>query len=679
MNYENFEEYFSSNLKINDENTFQEKLNSLLSDKNKTDIAKIEKEKKEKLLKKRLQDESNEKKIDFILSDEISFEQFKNKNNDIKTIKEETESDNYNLTNIRNDNDKENSNSNFSITDKLINYEKEKEDKELIKLGNDIKNNNPLLYNWKKIKKYKEINELQVGLEKEEDIKKEINIKNKKQKNNQNNNFTKNKIPHSNKKNIGMAKKNNIILKEDKIKINSKKENNKDNDDDDLIMSTIQLPVQACQKTIRKKKQNDIINKLIDANNQYNNIIKTNSQNENNKQKEKENEKESLLNIFKREKEIKNKLQKILSENPSVSQNDNFSNVLNNDKFYNFNSNLNYLSMAKKILENKLTPGEKKHIQELEQEIEQINEQISDIINEKNYYINLIAEKKKEIENFEEKKNKIEFEYERDLINDLRSIINKFKIELYKKELNLNKKNNNEDISDNEELEILKKEYKKKKKRLDLINKNSEKNIIEIQKQIMIKKYENEKMKEKIQLYEQDYQINNLEKEISNNENIALPNINNKKEKNLKLNEEEEDNDIIINNNYIINNIIKTTSQSNHLNELEFEFPDKYFDEKNEDNKIIKHQFELDEKIVKIYNSGKKEIIFPNNTKKEIFPDGYTLVTYSNGDIKETIPNHKEIYYYKKDEVNQIVFDDGCKYIKYLKTGKIICNGKPIN
>ena len=679
MNYENFEDYFSSNLKINDENAFQEKLNSLLSDKNKTDIAKIEKEKKEKLLKKRLQDESNEKKIDFILSDEISFEQFKNKNNDIKTIKEETESDNYNLTNIRNDNDKENSNSNFSITDKLINYEKEKEDKELIKLGNDIKNNNPLLYNWKKIKKYKEINELQVGLEKEEDIKKEINIKNKKQKNNQNNNFTKNKIPHSNKKNIGMAKKNNIILKEDKIKINSKKENNKDNDDDDLIMSTIQLPVQACQKTIRKKKQNDIINKLIDANNQCNNIIKTNSQNENNKQKEKENEKESLLNIFKREKEIKNKLQKILSENPSVSQNDNFSNVLNNDKFYNFNSNLNYLSMAKKILENKLTPGEKKHIQELEQEIEQINEQISDIINEKNYYINLIAEKKKEIENFEEKKNKIEFEYERDLINDLRSIINKFKIELYKKELNLNKKNNNEDISDNEELEILKKEYKKKKKRLDLINKNSEKNIIEIQKQIMIKKYENEKMKEKIQLYEQDYQINNLEKEISNNENIALPNINNKKEKNLKLNEEEEDNDIIINNNYIINNIIKTTSQSNHLNELEFEFPDKYFDEKNEDNKIIKHQFELDEKIIKIYNSGKKEIIFPNNTKKEIFPDGYTLVTYSNGDIKETIPNHKEIYYYKKDEVNQIVFDDGCKYIKYLKTGKIICNGKPIN
>ena len=83
--------------------------------------------------------------------------------------------------------------------------------------------------------------------------------------------------------------------------------------------------------------------------------------------------------------------------------------------------------------------------------------------------------------------------------------------------------------------------------------------------------------------------------------------------------------------------------------------------------------------MIKIYKSGKKEIIFPNNTKKEIYPSGYTLVTYGNNDIKEIIPNYKEIYYYKQDEVYQITFSDGCKYIKYLKTGKIICNGTPIN
>ena len=117
----------------------------------------------------------------------------------------------------------------------------------------------------------------------------------------------------------------------------------------------------------------------------------------------------------------------------------------------------------------------------------------------------------------------------------------------------------------------------------------------------------------------------------------------------------------------------------NHLKELDFEFPDKYFNEKDENNKIIKHQFELDGKAIKIFNNNKKEIIFPNNTKKQIFPDGYTLVHFSNGDIKEIIPNYKEIYYYKKNEVYQVDFYDGSNYIKYLKTGKIYYNGNLIN
>ena len=136
----------------------------------------------------------------------------------------------------------------------------------------------------------------------------------------------------------------------------------------------------------------------------------------------------------------------------------------------------------------------------------------------------------------------------------------------------------------------------------------------------MIKKYENEKMKEKIDLYEQDQKIENLEEDLPNIENKKLLNINNKKEKKIQIDEDDDDNDIIINNNYIVNNIIKTTSKSNHLNELDFEFPDKYFNEKNENNKIIKHQFELDGKVIKIYNSGKKEILY---LQIFILPDGH--------------------------------------------------------
>ena len=59
MNIENFEEYFSSNLKINDDKKFQEKLDLLLStDKNKKEL--IEKNKQ----KKKEEDLIKQKKIE---------------------------------------------------------------------------------------------------------------------------------------------------------------------------------------------------------------------------------------------------------------------------------------------------------------------------------------------------------------------------------------------------------------------------------------------------------------------------------------------------------------------------------------------------------------------------------------------------------------------------------------
>ena len=790
MSFENFEEYLTSKVKISDESKFKEKLESLLSkDKTKIDKKKKEEEENEKIYNQRLKDVSNEKKIDFILSDEISFEQFKNKNTDFNQIKEEEEMNFddiiYNMKNASANAHKEIS-SNITNTDNLINKEKDKNDIELAKLEEDIKNNNPLIYNWQKIKKYKEVKDLQVGLEKDE-VSKEINTKNAKNKNlnksaktianneiisdkkdiikfetvrnknininitnksykslnakNNNNNINKNinnKLNNNNKnqeinkgkkinekskdkskdKKLNNSKKNLELSKEKQTQINKKdNENNNDiksyndkDNEDDLIMSMVQRPIQACQKTkIRKNKklQNNLIikeekekeninnyniSKDINYNNNDNLISLKNNKNSNSKSNtsnmnKKKKEEETLLNIFKKEKEIKNKLNNILLNNPSVSKNDFFSNNdFDKNKFYNYNSNSKFLSMAKEILINKLTAGEKNYIMEIEEETNNIKQRISDTILEKNKYNKLVSEKKKELNDLESKLNKDEFDFERELMNDLRSIVNKFKIELYRKELELNKSNNddnndNDDSDSNKEVEMLRMEYNKVKNKLDLINKNNEKNIIEMQKKIMIQNYENEKMKEKIDIYEQDNKIENLEEELPKNSKKTLLNKPIKKEKKIKLvNDDDDDDNIIINNsNYTMNNIIKTSSKSNHINELDLEFPKKYFDKNNENHKIIKHQFELDGKTIKIFNSGKKEIIFPNATKKEIFPDGYTLVSYSNGDIKETIPNYKEIYYYKKDEVNQIVFSDGDKYIKYLKTGIVISNGNLVN
>ena len=671
MNYQNFEEYFSSNLKINDDNLFKEKLDLLLSnDKNQNQKNRINIE--DEIRQKKLKDESNEKKIDFILSDENSFEKYEKK---IEQMKE----DNYNIDNIfltdfqkgkkyiRNNDDKS---LNITDTQNLINNEKNEIDSDLRRMEEDIKKNNPKIYNPRKIKKYKEMKDLKSGL----DIKKDNNSENKitkgnlikkeKKKNiNSKNNINKN---YNTKKII-----NNNLINEIKKEIADGGEN-----DEDLIMSLIQCPVKVCHKNksnIPKKNNEKLINIInINNNKSKENIIKNNIKGNNNIKNG------SLLDIYKKEKQIQNELQKIILNNPNISKDDLISEEINNNQFYNFNSNSKTLKKAKLILLEDLSQEEKTSIKEIENNINNIKKQISDIDIEKNKYNKMIEEKKNELIKFKSIKDKAEFEYERELINDLRSVINKYKMEIYKEELGLNKeKDDSENNNKDEEIKQLKEEYNDLKNELNTINKNNEKFIADIQKKIMIFKYENEQMKEKIEFYQQNVDLDKKENEISKDEYLSLLNQNIKKNKLFQLNEE--DSNIIISKNNYTNNIIKTTSKLNHLKELDFEFPEKYFDEKDENNNIIKHQFNLDGKTIKIFNNNKKEIIFPNNTKKQVFPDGYTVVYFSNGDIKETIPNYKEIYYYKKDDAYQINFNDGNKYIKYLKTGKIYCDGNLIN
>ena len=671
MNYQNFEEYFSSNLKINDDNLFKEKLDLLLSnDKNQNQKNKINKE--DEIRQKKLKDESNEKKIDFILSDENSFEKYEKK---IEQMKE----DNYNIDNIfltdfqkgkkyiRNNDDKS---LNITDTQNLINNEKNEIDSDLRRMEEDIKKNNPKIYNPRKIKKYKEMKDLKSGL----DIKKDNNSENKITKGNLIKKEKKKNINSKNNNNKNYNTKkiiNNNLINEIKKEIADGGEN-----DEDLIMSLIQCPVKVCHKNksnIPKKNNEKLINIInINNNKSKENIIKNNIKGNNNIKNG------SLLDIYKKEKQIQNELQKIILNNPNISKDDLISEEINNNQFYNFNSNSKTLKKAKLILLEDLSQEEKTSIKEIENNINNIKKQISDIDIEKNKYNKMIEEKKNELIKFKSIKDKAEFEYERELINDLRSVINKYKMEIYKEELGLNKeKDDSENNNKDEEIKQLKEEYNDLKNELNTINKNNEKFIADIQKKIMIFKYENEQMKEKIEFYQQNVDLDKKENEISKDEYLSLLNQNIKKNKLFQLNEE--DSNIIISKNNYTNNIIKTTSKLNHLKELDFEFPEKYFDEKDENNNIIKHQFNLDGKTIKIFNNNKKEIIFPNNTKKQVFPDGYTVVYFSNGDIKETIPNYKEIYYYKKDDAYQINFNDGNKYIKYLKTGKIYCDGNLIN
>ena len=41
-----------------------------------------------------------------------------------------------------------------------------------------------------------------------------------------------------------------------------------------------------------------------------------------------------------------------------------------------------------------------------------------------------------------------------------------------------------------------------------------------------------------------------------------------------------------------------------------------------------------DGKVQKVYANGKKEVLFTNGVKREVWPDGYSIVFFNNSDIK---------------------------------------------
>ena len=63
-------------------------------------------------------------------------------------------------------------------------------------------------------------------------------------------------------------------------------------------------------------------------------------------------------------------------------------------------------------------------------------------------------------------------------------------------------------------------------------------------------------------------------------------------------------------------------------------------------------------KITRTYSSGKKEVLFNNGAKREIFPDKYTIVHFVNHDVKQTLPDGSVIYYYAEAQTTQITLEN---------------------
>jgi hypothetical protein len=65
----------------------------------------------------------------------------------------------------------------------------------------------------------------------------------------------------------------------------------------------------------------------------------------------------------------------------------------------------------------------------------------------------------------------------------------------------------------------------------------------------------------------------------------------------------------------------------------ELKFIEKYYSQKPA--KLKKQEIGDDGKIVRQYENGKREVIFPSGVRKEIFDDGFQSVYFVNKDIKQ--------------------------------------------
>ena len=54
----------------------------------------------------------------------------------------------------------------------------------------------------------------------------------------------------------------------------------------------------------------------------------------------------------------------------------------------------------------------------------------------------------------------------------------------------------------------------------------------------------------------------------------------------------------------------------------------------------------------RLYSDGRKEVVFHNGVRREQWGDGYSIVYFTNGDIKQTYPQgHRKqrvVYFYKE-------------------------------
>ncbi|EAR95261.2 T-complex protein 10 carboxy-terminus containing protein (macronuclear) [Tetrahymena thermophila SB210] len=67
----------------------------------------------------------------------------------------------------------------------------------------------------------------------------------------------------------------------------------------------------------------------------------------------------------------------------------------------------------------------------------------------------------------------------------------------------------------------------------------------------------------------------------------------------------------------------------------------------------VSENITMDGKIQTFYEDGRQVVQFANGVKRQVFPNGYTLVNFINQDVKQVLPDHTVIYYFADAQTTQ--------------------------
>jgi centromere protein J len=85
-----------------------------------------------------------------------------------------------------------------------------------------------------------------------------------------------------------------------------------------------------------------------------------------------------------------------------------------------------------------------------------------------------------------------------------------------------------------------------------------------------------------------------------------------------------------------------------------------YFEQVGQDEgRPVQEDAHPDGKLERLYRSGRCEVLYATGTRKEVMPSGLHTVFFCNGDVKQTAPSRRVVYYHAEADTTHVSEPDG--------------------